>query len=98
MRIVNKKKFIRSMSITIGLIIFIILILANISFSHTEIKYKEIAISSGDTLWNIAKFEKSNNVYFEDKDIRDIIDEIKYTNKLNSSNLNIGDKLSIPTI
>lgn len=98
MRIVNKKKFIRSMSITIGLIIFIILMLANISFSHTEINYKEISISSGDTLWSIAKYEKNNNDYFENKDIRDIVDEIKYVNNLNASNLNVGDKLSIPII
>lgn len=98
MRIVNKKKFIRSMSITIGLIIFIILMLANISFSHTEVNYKEIAISSGDTLWSIAKYEKNNNDYFENRDIRDIVDEIKYLNNLSNSNLSIGDKLSIPII
>lgn len=98
MRIVNKRKFIRSISITISLIIFIILILANISFSHTEISYKEVFVSSGDTLWSIAKYEKNNNVYFEDKDVRDIVDEIKYLNNLSVSNLKIGDKLSIPTI
>lgn len=98
MKRVNKVKFIRSTIITIGLVIFIILMLTNISFSHTEITYKEIAISSGDTLWNIAKYEKNNNAYFEDKDVRDIIAEIKYINNLNSSNLSIGDKLTIPTI
>ena len=98
MRIVNKKKFIRSTSITIGLIIFIIMILSNISFSHTDIKYIEIAISSGDTLWDIARYERTNNEYFKNDDIRDIVDEIKYLNNLSSSNLNIGDKLSIPTI
>lgn len=98
MKRVNKVKFIRSTIITIGLVIFIILMLTNISFSHTEITYKEIAISSGDTLWNIAKYEKNNNAYFEDKEVRDIIAEIKYINNLNSSNLSIGDKLTIPTI
>ena len=98
MRIVNKKKFIRSISITIGLIVFIILILSNISFSHTTVNYKEIAITSGDTLWNIAKYERSNNEYFKNDDIRDIVDEIKYLNNLSSSNLKIGDKLNIPTI
>ena len=98
MRIVNKKKFIRSTSVTIGLIIFIILIFSNIGFSHTEINYKEIAISSGDTLWNIAKYERTNNEYFKNDDIRDIVDEIKHLNNLSSSNLEIGDKLSIPTI
>lgn len=98
MRRINKRKFIRSMIITIGLIIFLILILSNVSFSHTEISYKEIAVSSGDTLWSIARYEKNNNVYFEDKDVRDIIDEIKFLNNLSNSNLNIGDKLNIPTI
>ena len=98
MRRINKIKFIRSISITIGLIIFLILMLSNISFSHTEITYKEIAISSGDTLWSIARYEKNNNIYFENKDVRDIVAEIKYLNNLNSSNLSIGDTLNIPTI
>ena len=98
MRNINVKKFTRSMSIIIFLIIFIILILANISFSHTEIKYKEISVSSGDTLWSIAKYQKINNNYFENKDIRDIVAEIKNVNNLKNSSLNIGDKLSIPTI
>ena len=97
-RRINKRKFIRSMSITMGLILFLILILSNVSFSHTEITYKEIAVSSGDTLWSIAKYEQDNNLYFEDKDVRDIIDEIKFLNNLSSSNLSIGDKLNIPTI
>ena len=98
MRRINKRKFIRSTSITICLIVFLILMLANVSFSHAEINYKEIAVSSGDTLWSIARYEQNNNLYFEDKDVRDIIDEIKFVNNLSSSNLSIGDKLSIPTI
>ena len=98
MKRINKRKFIRSTSITIGLIILFILMLSNISFSHTEIKYKEIAVSAGDTLWSIAKYEQNNNLYFEDKDVRDIVAEIKLLNNLKTSNLSIGDKLSIPTI
>jgi len=98
MKIVNKRKFIRSSTITIGLIIFLILLLSNISFSHTEIKYKEITVTQGDTLWSIAKYEKVNNLYFENKDVRDIINEIKYINNLNNSNLYVGNKLNIPTI
>lgn len=98
MKIINMRKFIRSITVTIGLIVFLILMLTNISFSHAEVNYKEMFVSSGDTLWSIAKYEKYNNIYFEDKDIRDIVDEIKYINQLNSCNLNIGDKLNIPTI
>ena len=98
MKIINKKKFIRSISITVGLIIFITLLLINTSFSHTETVCKKIYVISGDTLWSIAKYEKTNNLYFENKDIRDIVDEIKCLNNLNSSNLKIGDELNIPTI
>ena len=63
-----------------------------------ETNYKKIYVSSGDTLWNIAQEQKSTNQYFEDKDIRTIVDEIKYTNNLNTSSLNIGQELNIPTI
>ena len=98
MRKINKMKFFRSISITVGVLIFFILTLTNISFSSTEITYKNIIVSSGDTLWSIAKHEKDNNTYFLDKDIRDIVYEIKSVNDLNTSNLNIGDKLTIPTI
>jgi len=98
MKIVNKKKFIRSLSVTIFLIVFIIIILTNVSLSHSEIKYKKVVISSGDTLWSIAKYEQTNNNYFENSDVRDIIEVIKLTNNLNSSNLNIYDELIIPTV
>lgn len=98
MKIVNKKKFIRSVSVTIGLIVFLLLMLINTSFSHTETTYKTISVISGDSLWNIAKYEKENNIYFENRDIRYIVDEIKYINNLTTSNLSIGDKLNIPTI
>ena len=98
MKIVNKKKFIRSTSVTIGLIVFILLILINTSFSHTETTYKTISVISGDSLWSIAKYEKENNIYFENRDIRYIVDEIKYINNLTTSNLSIGDQLNIPTI
>ena len=98
MRIVNKKKFIRSISILVGIVVFFILVMANKCFSHTEVNYKKISVISGDSLWNIAKYEKSNNKYFQNKDIRCIVDEIKYMNNLNTSNLKIGDELTIPVI
>ena len=98
MKIINKRKFVRSISVISVLIVLIILLLINTSFSHTEIKYKTIEVVSGDKLWNIAKYEQQNNIYFENKDIRYIVDEIKYINNLNTSFLNIGDELKIPII
>ena len=98
MRIVNKRKFARSMGITLGLLILLIILFMKTSFSHTEISYKKIEIVSGDNLWGIAKEEKQNNSYFEDKELRDIMDEIKFINHLSNSSLNIGDQLLIPSI
>ena len=98
MKIVNRKKFIRSVSITLGLILFLILVFANYSFSHTEVSFKKVVVSSGDTLWSLAKYEKINNPYFEEDDVRNIIDIIKITNNLENSNLKVGDVLTIPTI
>ena len=70
----------------------------NKSLSYTEITYKKVVVISGDSLWSIAKQEKENNMYYANKDIRAIIDELKYINHLSSSNLNIGDELDIPII
>ena len=96
MRIVNKKKFIRSMILMFGVLILISFIFANKSLSHTEKNFKKVYISSGDTLWSIAKEEKDNNEYFENNDIREIIYELKKTNDLNNSNLKVGLELNIP--
>ena len=93
---INIKKFLRSSIITILLVIALILILSNISLSHNNVNYKNISIQSGDTLWSIAKFEKDNNEYFENKDIRDIVYEIQDLNNLSSSNLKIGEQINIP--
>lgn len=98
MRIVNMKKFIRSIIILLGVLFFISFIFVNKSFSHSEKSYKQIYISSGDTLWTIAKEEKNNNEYFENKDIREIVYELKTTNKLVDYNLKVGQEINIPTI
>lgn len=98
LKITNKKKFIRSILIILGAIMFISLFISNISFSHGENNYKTIYVSNGDTLWSIAKEEQENNAYYEDKDIRDVVNNIKTVNKLNSSDLSSNQKLVIPCI
>lgn len=98
MKIVNMNRFVKSILIISILIISITLILINKSFSYAELDYKEIYVSSGDTLWSIAKFEQDNNLYFEYKDVREIIYELKHINNLKTSNLKVGDKLEIPII
>ena len=96
MRIVNKKKFIKMVILIIGIISISFICFINISFSKGEIKTKTLYVSSGDTLWSIAKEEQENNLYYEDKDIRDIIYQIRKLNNLeNNRNLTEGQKLII---
>lgn len=97
-RIVNVKRFIISSTILLLSVILIITALIKITHSYNEIEYKTVYVTEGDTLWKIAEEEKINNSYYENKDIRDIIYDIKNTNKLNISNLKIGQELKIPII
>ena len=73
-------------------------IASNKIFSHGNVKYKTLYVTTGDTLWTIAKEEQNTNEYYEGKDIRDIIASLKNTNNLETSNLKVGEELQIPTI
>ena len=95
MKIVNKRKFIRTISI-LALIIFTLIIFSKHTYSKVETSYKEEYIYSGDTLWSIANKEIKDNKYFENKDIRDVINELKNINNLWNSNLIEGEKIKIP--
>ena len=98
-KIVNRKRFIRSTGILLSIIIFTVIIcIQGTVFSHKESKYKIKYISSGETLWKIAKQEQNNNEYYYNKDIREIIENIKIINNLEDTNLYINQKLIIPTI
>lgn len=96
MRIVNKTKFIRS-NVILSILIGSIVIFATNAYSNVEIKYKEEYVCAGDTLWSIAQEELENNKYFEGKDIRYVVNELKKVNNLANANLNEGDKLKIPS-
>lgn len=96
-KIVNKKKFIRSFIFLVGLI-FLTLIGINQTYSKTELSYKEDYIIKGDTLWSIAENEINHNEYYKNKDIRDVMYEIKQLNNLQNGNLEIGQKILIPNL
>ena len=93
----TQPKFFRAILIIGGIIFFINLFFNNISFSHQDVTTKSVAVSNGDTLWNIAKLEQENNSYYKGKDVRDIIQDIKNVNNLSSSNLKVNQVLEIPT-
>ncbi len=97
MKIKNKRRFLISVSILILITIFII-ILSNKTFSCGEYETKTIYISNGDTLWSIATIEQINNKYYENKNIREIVQDIKHINKLNDGYIYVGQSIQIPTI
>lgn len=98
MKIVDLKKFIKSVVIILLLIFCFSLIFTKASLSHKEIEYKSVYVQKGDTLWTIAEDLQSTNDYYKNKDIRDIIYNIKEINNLSSSNISINQELLIPTI
>ena len=98
LKIVNGKKFIKSMAIFFGIIFIFGLILSNKSLSHGDLTYGTIYVTQGDTLWSIAKSQQKNNPYYSEKDVRYIIDSIKNLNNLTDSYLTEGQELIIANI
>lgn len=96
MKIVNFKKFLRSICIILLVIFALSIICAKGTLSHREIEYKTIYVNRGDTLWDIASNLRTSNDYYKGKDIRYIISDIKNINGLESSNLSVDQKLIIP--
>lgn len=101
MKIVNMRKFVRSIVILIGIVIAIVLFFPKATLSHNENEhsnYEIISVAKGDTLWSIASYQQENNPYYVEKDVRDIIIELKKVNQLSNSNLQVGQTLKVPVL
>lgn len=96
-KMVNKRKCIRSL-IFITMLLILTLLGINSTYSKTKIVYKEDYIIKGDTLWDIAENEVNTNQYYKNRDIRDVMYELKKINHLSNENLEIGKKIFIPNI
>lgn len=92
MRIKNRKKFIRGILIIIELVS---LLICKSTLSYDELEYKTVHVSRGETLWEIAENEQKNNSYYANKDIREIVNNIKNINKLEDLNLYEGQEILI---
>ncbi|MDP4092764.1 MAG: LysM peptidoglycan-binding domain-containing protein [Bacillota bacterium] len=84
----NKKRF--CTFIIILTVLAITVFTAGISYGYKDTPNQKVVVSSGDTLWGIA--EKYN----QGSDIRETVYEIKKLNKLESSDIYIGQKLIVP--
>ncbi len=91
MKVVNKKKFIRSILITIFIVITMCICISKI-FANNEAETTEITytVSKGETLWSIAKKYKQNN-----QDIRDYIYKVKKLNNMTSATIYEGQIIKI---
>lgn len=98
MKIKNVKKFIRGVLIILGIIFILSLIFVKSTLSYTTNEYKTIYVKNGDTLWSIASDLQENNSYYEGKDIRYIIGDLKEINKLNNSMVYANQELQIPVV
>lgn len=87
-RIVNNKKFIRS----IAIVIFLLIAIFNVSIakSSNEAEIIDYTIAPGQTLWSIAKEYTPDN-----KDIRQTIYEIKQLNNMTDSTIYPGQTIKI---
>lgn len=97
LKIINIKKFVRSLILIIIGVILLLFITLNNTYSNGEIRYKDEYITYGDTIWEIAKKECKENKYFENKDVRSIVKEIKSINNIENQTLQVGEKILIPT-
>ena len=94
--IINKYKFIRTMTILTCIIIAIICIVNHKTYSNSETRYKTEYVVKGETLWKIAEKEIQENVYFQNEDIQNVILELKKVNHMTTSNLSEGMEIKIP--
>ncbi len=96
-KIVNVKKFIISNVVLLLIVLTVLCTILNITYSYNETKLKTVYIGEGDTLWSIALSEKEHNEYYKNKDVRYIVQNLKSVNNLSVSNLEVNQKLLIPT-
>lgn len=96
MKIVNYKKFFRSIVLMGILLLGMLILLMKNTYSTGDMNYKEEYILQGDTIWSIAEQESKNNSYYEDKDVRKVVYDIKTINQLNNNVLKEGEKIKIP--
>ena len=89
----NKKIYLKRPERLVMSIVIVILVaigifgFQNVSLGDSIPEYVTITVSRGDTLWTIARD------YYQEKDVRAIVEEIKEINNLKNSNIKVGQEL-----
>lgn len=92
LKVVNRKKFVKSILTIIFIFILGILVINNVFASNKAIETKEIeyVVCKGDTLWKIADKYK-----FDNQDPREYIYEVKKLNNMTSATIYEGQIIKI---
>ena len=92
-REINKRRFYRKVKLgilfTSVLIVLAVFCLNTVSFGKSDTDYQLVTVTSGDTLWSIAKSTSGN------KDIRELIYEIRTINDI-EDDIHPGDVIKVP--
>lgn len=90
-KVVNKKKFIKSILVILFILITFILIISS-NFKNKEVISTECdyVVSKGETLWNIAAKYKQDN-----QDIRDYIYQIRKINNMETATIYEGQAIKV---
>ena len=87
----NKRKFIIALAIVISIISSIFLIATTKTEGYSEITYKEIVVTHGDTLWDIVSETYGNNI-----NIRKKVSLVRKANAMSTSEIMVGQVLLLP--
>lgn len=85
------QQLIRFMTIISLVMVVTFLGLTMYARSQEPLEFAKVTITQGDTLWSIAKAYHNSN-----RDIRDIIEEIRRTNQLTTAQIYPGQVILIP--
>ncbi|WP_432409545.1 LysM peptidoglycan-binding domain-containing protein [Wukongibacter sp. M2B1] len=94
LRIVNRKRFMLSMTIIMIILFFLIsnvFALVNRAEGYEAPKYKEIVVKGGDTIWELARDHGPKNI-----DIRKTVHEIGRINNLHNYDVFPGQIVKVP--
>lgn len=87
----NKRRFMITVAVLLSIISSVFLLATSKTQGYSEVTYKEVVISSGDTLWDIAAETYGNN-----SDIRKKVSVIRKANNMTDSEIFAGQVLLLP--